>query len=47
MRDRGRAFVEAERNWASNVARYQPLYQRLIAARRPGAVVGDASMVDA
>ena len=47
MRDRGRAFVEAERNWASNVARYQPLYQRLIADRRPGAVVGDASMVDA
>lgn len=47
MRDRGRAFVEAERNWASNVARYQPLYQRLIARRRAGAVVGDATMVDA
>lgn len=47
MRDRGRTFVEAERNWASNVARYQPLYQRLIAARRSGVVVGDASMVDA
>ncbi|KQM38103.1 TIGR04063 family PEP-CTERM/XrtA system glycosyltransferase [Sphingomonas sp. Leaf10] len=30
MRDRARAFVESERNWASNVARYQPLYQRLI-----------------
>ena len=47
MRDRGRAFVEAERNWASNVARYQPLYQRLIAGRRAGAVIGDATMVDA
>ena len=47
MRDRGRAFVEAERNWASNVARYQPLYQRLIAGQRPGMVAGDASMVDA
>lgn len=38
MRDRGRTFVEAERNWASNVARYQPLYQRLIAAKRPDMV---------
>ncbi|KQM85957.1 glycosyl transferase family 1 [Sphingomonas sp. Leaf23] len=47
MRDRGRAFVEAERNWASNVARYQPVYQRLIGAARPGAVMGDATMVDA
>ncbi|KQM98279.1 TIGR04063 family PEP-CTERM/XrtA system glycosyltransferase [Sphingomonas sp. Leaf25] len=34
MRDRGRAFVERERDWASNVARYEPLYQRLIAANR-------------
>ena len=24
-------------DWASNVARYEPLYQRLIAANRPGA----------
>ena len=47
MRDRGRAFVEAERNWASNVARYQPLYQRLIAGQRPNRVAGDPSMVDA
>ncbi|KQM23110.1 glycosyl transferase family 1 [Sphingomonas sp. Leaf24] len=41
MRDRARAFVEAERNWASNVARYQPLYQRLIgrAATTPAASV--------
>ncbi|WP_288412584.1 TIGR04063 family PEP-CTERM/XrtA system glycosyltransferase [uncultured Sphingomonas sp.] len=47
MRDRGRAFVEAERNWASNVARYQPLYQRLIAGRRADAGVGNATMADA
>ena len=32
-RDRGRAFVEKERNWSSNVSRYEPVYQRLIAAR--------------
>jgi len=25
-----RAFVAAERNWASNISRYQPVYQRLI-----------------
>ncbi|KQM61539.1 MULTISPECIES: TIGR04063 family PEP-CTERM/XrtA system glycosyltransferase [unclassified Sphingomonas] len=47
MRDRGRAFVEAERNWASNVARYQPLYQRLVAGKRPGPVPADSAMVDA
>ncbi len=29
-RDRGRAFVEAERNWAVNVGRYDPVYQKLI-----------------
>ncbi|OYY72510.1 TIGR04063 family PEP-CTERM/XrtA system glycosyltransferase [Sphingomonas sp. 28-63-12] len=29
-RERGRAFVEAERNWANNVARYGPVYQKLI-----------------
>lgn len=29
-RARGRAFVEAERNWAINVARYAPVYQKLI-----------------
>ena len=28
-RARGRAFVEAERNWASNVDRYAPVYQKL------------------
>ena len=29
MRQRGRRFVEAERNWTASVARYQPLYARL------------------
>ncbi|MCW3836115.1 TIGR04063 family PEP-CTERM/XrtA system glycosyltransferase [Sphingomonas canadensis] len=28
-RERARAFVEAERNWAVNVARYESVYQRL------------------
>jgi PEP-CTERM/exosortase A-associated glycosyltransferase len=28
-RARGRAFVEAERDWATNVARYAPVYQKL------------------
>ena len=28
-RARGRAFVEQERNWAVNVARYAPVYQKL------------------
>ena len=28
-RDIARAFVERERNWSVNVARYQPVYQRL------------------
>jgi glycogen synthase len=33
-RDRARAFVEAERNWATNVARYEPVYQKLVASKR-------------
>ena len=28
-RARGRAFVEAERNWSSNISRYAPVYQTL------------------
>jgi len=28
-RERGRSFVEAERNWAVNVGRYEPVYQKL------------------
>jgi len=31
-RERGRAFVEKERNWSSNICRYEPIYQRLTAA---------------
>ena len=31
-RARARAFVEAERNWSSNICRYEPIYQRLISA---------------
>ena len=31
-RARGRAFVAAERNWSSNICRYEPIYQRLTAA---------------
>ncbi|QDX25974.1 glycosyltransferase, exosortase A system-associated [Sphingomonas suaedae] len=33
QRARGRAFVEAERNWSSNISRYEPVYQKLIDAR--------------
>ncbi len=33
-RDRARAFVEAERNWASNIARYEPVYQKLLGSAR-------------
>ncbi|TPG42364.1 glycosyltransferase, exosortase A system-associated [Sphingomonas koreensis] len=29
-RARGRAFVEAERNWSSNISRYAPVYRSLI-----------------
>ena len=32
-RDAGRAFVEAERNWSSNISRYEPVYQRLLGGR--------------
>ncbi|GAA4760654.1 hypothetical protein GCM10023219_00420 [Stakelama sediminis] len=31
-RQRARAFVEAERNWSSNISCYQPVYERLIHA---------------
>ncbi|WP_404368064.1 TIGR04063 family PEP-CTERM/XrtA system glycosyltransferase [Sphingomonas sp. MMS24-J45] len=31
-RARGRAFVEAERNWATNIQRYAPVYQKLTGA---------------
>ena len=35
-RARARAFVERERNWSSNISRYEPVYQRLLAAREKG-----------
>lgn len=47
MRDRARAFVEAERNWASNVARYKPLYQRLIARDAAAPAMPARPLVDA
>ena len=31
-RARARAFVEAERNWSSNISRYEPVYHRLVRA---------------
>ncbi|MGC4251631.1 MAG: glycosyltransferase, exosortase A system-associated [Sphingobium sp.] len=31
-RTAARAFVERERNWASNILRYEPVYQRLLTA---------------
>ncbi|WP_294356193.1 TIGR04063 family PEP-CTERM/XrtA system glycosyltransferase [uncultured Sphingomonas sp.] len=33
-RQRARAFVEAERNWSSNIARYDPVYHELAHARQ-------------
>lgn len=32
-RDTARAFVEAKRNWSSNISRYEPVYQRLLEQR--------------
>ncbi len=38
-RDTARAFVERDRNWSSNISRYQPVYDKLLAhAARKGAV---------
>jgi glycogen synthase len=28
-----RAFVERDRNWSSNISRYEPVYRKLIAGR--------------
>lgn len=33
-RDDAQAFVERERNWSSNISRYQPVYQKLVRASR-------------
>ncbi|WBH17257.1 TIGR04063 family PEP-CTERM/XrtA system glycosyltransferase [Sphingomonas radiodurans] len=37
-RQRARAFVERERNWSSNIARYEPVYQRLLAGAGKGGI---------
>ncbi len=36
-----RAFVERDRNWSSNILRYEPVYQRLL--QRAGRVAGEAA----
>lgn len=33
-RDVARAFVEADRNWSSNIRRYDPIYQKLLTQNR-------------
>ncbi len=33
QKERARRWVETERNWSSNISRYEPVYQRLIDAR--------------
>ncbi len=33
QKERARRWVEAERNWSSNISRYEPVYQKLIDAR--------------
>jgi glycosyltransferase involved in cell wall biosynthesis len=35
MRDEGRRFVETERTWDRVVARYQPVYERLVSGHKP------------
>ena len=35
-RFRARAFVQAERNWSSNIGRYEPVYRRLLRAALMG-----------
>lgn len=36
LQDAGRRFVEQERNWEASVARYEPVYRRLLATLRSG-----------
>ena len=36
MRAAGRRYVEAERSWDRGVARYAPIYDKLVAARPKG-----------
>ncbi|WP_447728715.1 TIGR04063 family PEP-CTERM/XrtA system glycosyltransferase [Sphingomonas koreensis] len=45
QRERARRFVEKERNWSSNISRYEPVYQKLIEAReRSGKWLRTASL---
>src|SRR3546814_1306160 len=37
---RARGFVERERNWSSNICRYEPVYRRLVEARSEERRVG-------
>jgi glycogen synthase len=31
-----REFVERDRNWSSNISRYEPVYRKLVAGRSRG-----------
>lgn len=46
-RARARAFVERERNWSSNIRRYDVVYQRLIEAARTGRSWSHSSTINA
>ena len=46
-RDRARAFVEAERNWSSNISRYAPVYGALLDAAAMGRSCSRISTVTA
>ncbi len=46
-KDRARAFVEAERNWSSNICRYEPVYRRLVEAAVPSRTWSRRSTVTA
>ncbi len=46
-RARARAFIEAERNWSSNISRYAPVYQRLVSAARRDATWTNSSTISA
>ena len=42
VRARGRSFVESQRTWAMSVARYAPVYERLVGGRRAASLAGAA-----
>lgn len=41
-----RAFVERERNWSSNIRRYEPVYQRLLARHGQGSATAFGGRAD-